>query len=683
MGTTAATLHIALPYGGSRDPSAPLAKAYARLGWGTPKPGETAARSVRLVRNETPFVSIYDSACEQLDDGTLKQLAALLSKALNTAAIVATVNDSDVFEFLLYSRGKQIDAVTDGPDGVDASLKSLRGKRQATKWLEAFGLAWLRKAGGEPAVTSAAAMDAFVARAKAIDQMNTPFSEQRLEAWCELAGLQAHAATATSAERESEVVARLDLASRPATPKKTVTVQAPAGRTLSYLFSADDHPYHGYFPAAYPMPPGATQGFSWAVVCRDGGIGRLTLRVDIDGSGPFEVCDLTAHAHSFYNGQITSERPLTAAEHGFSDGVSERRSFSLDAAEFNLPAPAAGSRTAAILLLKARVRSAAAGEFTLRPTLIADSAELTLPPLRIAAMVPSWIPLVAEGAKPDVLRLVRVLRLNRPAVHSAVAILRGDDAAALQSARHLIEQALSLVGGAESRVALDTHKHLSQSFRVPKSHAELPLQGLTTAPLWSKLFDAGHGYHTVRIGLAPPGAPWAYAGFSMQTSLRKSVRGEALAPDAATTSVAVWAIAEAEAREALGLDWNAIVQTFSEFMRDAAALQGWVADCAWIPEFDTYEDFRQTPYESLSPVDWFRSGHQGLLTTQTWLRRRLRFISPRIWLGEALASRVDHAALADVAEVAPVRKGCEVVLKRGLEMQALELALLPILPNSL
>ena len=141
MGTTAASLHIALPSGAGPDQSGPLLKAYARLGWSPPKRGEAATRTARLARNEAPFVSIYDSACEQLDDGALKQLAALLSKALNAAAIVATVYDSDVFEFLLYHRGKQVDAVTDSPDGLDASVKSVRGKRQAMKWLEVFGLA--------------------------------------------------------------------------------------------------------------------------------------------------------------------------------------------------------------------------------------------------------------------------------------------------------------------------------------------------------------------------------------------------------------------------------------------------------------------------------------------------------------------------------------------------------------
>ena len=176
MGTTSATLHLALPKGTDPDQSRQLVKAYARLGWALPKRGETAVRSVVLAHGQAPFVSIHDSACEAVDDGTLKQLAVALSKALNTAAIVATVNDSDVFEFLLYHRGKQVDAVTDSPDGLDASVKSARGKRQATTWLKTFGRAWMLTLG--PSMVDA--VRAFVARAKAIDQMETPFSEQRL-----------------------------------------------------------------------------------------------------------------------------------------------------------------------------------------------------------------------------------------------------------------------------------------------------------------------------------------------------------------------------------------------------------------------------------------------------------------------------------------------------------------------
>ena len=343
MGTTAATLHIALPYGAGPDQSGPLLQAYARLGWAPPKKGQAATRSVRLALNAAPFVSIHDSACEALDDGTLKQLAALLSKALKTTAIVATVYDSDVFEFLLYFRGQQVDAVTDSPDALDAGAKSVRGKRQATKWLEALGRDWMRTLGGGPGATSIVALEAFVARAKAIERMTTPFSEQRLEAWCELAGLPAQTATATAAEREGDgaVVARLDLASRPTAAKTGAEKTAPAGRTLTYEFSSDNHPYHGYFPAAWPMPPTATQGFSWAVVCRDGGIERFALRVDIDRAGAFVLCDLSVQALPFYNGQITSERVLAAAEKSFSGAeAAEAPSFVLDAPEFHLAAPA-------------------------------------------------------------------------------------------------------------------------------------------------------------------------------------------------------------------------------------------------------------------------------------------------------------------------------------------------------
>jgi hypothetical protein len=684
MGTTAASLHIALPYGAGPDQSGPLLKAYAQLGWATPKKGQAATRSARLARNAAPFVSIHDSDCETLDDGTLKQLAALLSKALKTTAIVATVHDSDVFEFLLYSRGQQIDAVTDAPDGLDASAKTLRGKRQATKWLEALGRDWMRTLGS----TSIVAAEAFVKRAKAIERMETPFSEQRLEAWCELAGLPARAATATGAERESDgaVVARLDLASRPTAAKTAAEKTAPAGRSLSYEFSPDDHPYHGYFPAAWPMPPTATQRFSWAVVCRDGGIERFALRVDIDRAGAFALCDLSVQALPFYNGQITSERVLAAAEKSFSGAeAAEASSFVLDAPEFNLPAPAAGSRTQAILLLKARVQGAWNGEFTLKPTVVADGVELALPPLRVAVTLPTWRPLIAEGGKPDLLRLVRVLRLNRPAVHSAVAVLPGDDAGTLDRARRLIERALPPPGGANTRVALDTHKHLSPSFRVPKSQTILPLDGLTAAPAWPKLFDPDNDFQTVRIGLTPAGAPWTYAGFSLQTSLRARPLRDAFdaGVDAPTTSVAVWAIADPKALDAVALDWTSIARTFRDFMREAAALQGWLADCAWIPEFDTYEDFHQTPYEDVSPVDWFQSGRQGSFTRQLWSRRRLRFVSPRIWLGDDLASAVDRAALAEAADVAPVRDGYEVALKAGVDLRALEQALWPILPTGL
>ena len=248
----------------------------------------------------------------------------------------------------------------------------------------------------------------------------------------------------------------------------------------------------------------------------------------IDRAGAFALCELSVRALSFYNGQVTSDRVLAAAEASFSGAEAvEAPSLVLEASDFNLPAPAAGSRSQAILLLKAKIQAAGEGEFTLTPTIVADGAELALPPLRVAAFLPAWRPLIAEGGKPDVLRLIRVLRLNRPAVHSAVAILPGDGADTLDQARRLIERLAPPPDGGRTRVALDTHKHLSPSFRVPKSHAEFSLDGLTAAPAWPKLFDPGNDYQTVRIGLAPVGAPWPYAGFSVQTSLRSGSIREA------------------------------------------------------------------------------------------------------------------------------------------------------------
>jgi hypothetical protein len=220
---------------------------------------------------------------------------------------------------------------------------------------------------------------------------------------------------------------------------------------------------------------------------------------------------------------------------------------------------------------------------------------------------------------------------------------------------------------------------------VPKSHAELPLDGLTAAAAWAKLFDPSNTYQTVRIGLIPAGAPWPYAGFSAQTSLRAGRLDEALRPgqDGPATSVAVWAIADPAALDAVGWNWTSIAQMFRDFMRDAGASQGWLAESAWIPEFDTYEDFHQTPYENISPVDWFRSGRQGSLTGQIWSRRRLRFVAPRLWLGDDLAAAVDWAALAEAAEVTPVRAGYEVALRPGVDLRALEQVLWPILPAGL
>jgi hypothetical protein len=73
-----------------------------------------------------------------IDTGELKQLAALVTKKLGTVALLASVYDSDSFEFVMFHNGKQVDAAASDPENHAGGLKMLKGKRRAQAWHSMF-----------------------------------------------------------------------------------------------------------------------------------------------------------------------------------------------------------------------------------------------------------------------------------------------------------------------------------------------------------------------------------------------------------------------------------------------------------------------------------------------------------------------------------------------------------------
>jgi hypothetical protein len=666
MGTTAARLHLALPPGIEPDVAGAVAKAYAKLGWAKPKRGEAAGRRVVLARSGD-FVTVHDSACDALDDGTLQQLGALLTKALGTGALLASVEDSDRFELQVFARGKQVDAVTDGE--LDPALKTVRGKRQATAWCDAFRAMLMRRiqAGDrDPAA-------AVLAGAKQAEALESAFAEDRLLAWCALAGLAPAHALATAEEAADRVLATLDLAPRAV----AAPAAAPAGRVLRVLVSPDDTPYHGFHPAPWPVASGGQEAFAWTVTVAGGGLRGLRLGLDIARGGGFRLRGASIRAFAFHSGQITSMTPLALWEHDSSEAEAEAPALTLDAPDFALRDPAPGSRAQALLHIRLLLDRPAAGEATITPRLLVEgeAAPLDLPPLRLAVQAPSWMPLIADPAAPD---MDAVLRLNAPSLHTAVAILP-DGEAARAAIRAMMEAVLARCAQGLG-VEIATEKHMTPSFTVPKGRDALPLGDLVASKRWSTLFDAAANFALVRIGLTPPGAPWPVAGLLLQSSLRDAP-GVVGAPEE-MLHVALWCAATPPAEATLDCAWDALLQPFLDWVRQAAPWQGWVADCAWHPLFDRYEDYEHTPYEKAGTTQQSRMALHDAANGAAWRRERLLFVAPRLWLGADLAARVDLAALGAVAKVTPAAGATEVALLQGTGLADLEQALRPVLPLS-
>jgi hypothetical protein len=293
-----------------------------------------------------------------------------------------------------------------------------------------------------------------------------------------------------------------------------------------------------------------------------------------------------------------------------------------------------------------------------------------------------WAPVIADPLDELPGRRDAVLRLNAPSVHNCVAILpdTGNDVRA--SLRQALEICLAPVTRTALVARVHIGKHTVSGMADAKSTHIVPMRGLLQDPLWQRLFDASNAFQTVRIGIGLADSPWPLAGVVMQSTLRDE-HSEALAQSQSggpTLAAAGWAIAEDSALALLRLDIATVRGGFAAWVRQAAPLQAWTADCAWVPEFDQYGSYTLTPYEAAADVDWYGRGLAGTLTDRAWLRRRLRFVAPRMWLGWEMAELVDATTLTGFATVMEIEDGLEITLRNPRDLARLEKALLPLLP---
>jgi len=611
MGTMATSLHILSAVAGveSRLP-AEIEKAYRRLGYARPRKagGEAAKRVILAPDASGDWLSIYDSENDRIDTGELKRLAVDLTKKLGTVALLTSVNDSDSFEFIMFHMGKQVDAAVTDPEGHTGGLKMLKGKRRAQAWHTMFiGRDFPRAAlAGRPTRL----LEGWEERLKSPPHSTTPFEEDELSAWCVLSGLSPQNATTVS----EELVARQDqsgiatLIFERAAPKPAKAMAAPTGTSLAYYRSDDDCPYHRFYPAPWPRSPGVSDNEQWAVVCSGGGIAGLRLRMRVEGPAPVYLERIFIRAWPFYNGQVTSATSL--AEHEWlapDPGAPCPPETTIEMPGFVAPAADPQSRRLILLILIVQATLPAEGEATLIPVLETAAGVQpapALPPLRLRALALGWVPLVSRTDAPDATRRAAILRLNTPAVWSGVAVLPSDGGPARQRARALAEDWLARLSPEAGTVAMvHTEKHMSASFNISKSTRTLPMAELTRDKLWPRLFDAETDYQTVTIGLARPDAPHPHAGVIIQASLH----GFRALLGAATLFCALWQIEHEEVRRRIGGPAESAADAFEEWLGTVEPQQAWVTRAAWIPEFNTYDDFMQTAYESAVSREWHRA----------------------------------------------------------------------------
>ena len=656
MGTTAASLHVLIAPGPQENAAAAVRRAYAQLGFVDAGEGAPGARRV-VLEGGVPgsFLSVYDSENDKLDAGDLRELAVILSRELRTVALVTSVYDSDAFMFLLYSEGKQVDGELGGTLWGRDGMRTLAPAARPAKWRSIFAVR-----------DGTAVSTAEWRRRLAIETKDETFAESLLGRWCAAAGLDPGRAAANLEDFEGEEATRTTLSFKGG-PRPRASPRSDR-QTIGFHRS-DDCAYLSFFPAAWPAHPDRVRRPTWFVATAGPGFRGLRLRLDFDERTDAVLESAAVLAQPFFNGQITSFR--AAAHHswaGLEAQVAGGR-VTKEAPDFALPPTEPETRKQFLLLVQLSLRLAGGREATVVPTVesMDDAfAPTELPPLRLRAVEPSWIPI--RGASSGDL----ALRFAEPAVASHAAIFPRAAEAERARVQALFETwlgSLSLPAGMVASVR--TEKHMTAKGNASKNTWDAPAANLLADKRWRQLFTASRDYRSVAVDLTPTHAFYPIAGAMMNGSHRDQT-GESL-------SCAVWSLNEPEIYRECGTSPETQEALFAAWLMESAVVQAWIVEAAWFPEFGP----TPTLYESAVPrITYNALQLANLVESPSWSARRLRFVGRRLWLDEPLAAALDLAAVERSAHVRRHGTLLEITARDGVALGELERVLAPILPSN-
>jgi hypothetical protein len=133
---------------------------------------------------------------------------------------------------------------------------------------------------------------------------------------------------------------------------------------------------------------------------------------------PVQLERVHVRALPFYNGQVTSLTSIAEHEWTAPDpGAACPAELAIEIPGFVVPAADPQSRRLVILILIVQATLPQEGEATLTPsveTAAGVQPSPALPPLRLRALRPTWVPLVSRSDTPKPARHEQVLRLNTP-----------------------------------------------------------------------------------------------------------------------------------------------------------------------------------------------------------------------------------------------------------------------------
>jgi hypothetical protein len=395
MGSTCASVHF-LWRGGSAIAVKAIGRAYAKLGYQRVKerPAESDKHLIVLERAGERFVSVYDSTNADLDSGELKDAALEASRLLKTGAVFTSLYDSDNYEFILFSNGRQVDLLMTDAESYSGPLKQLGAKARAAQWSRIFAhpltQGTIEQAAGP----------------------HTPFANDTLAELCGLIGLagdrpQIHY---QDFKDEPESIAANLYFTKTATPRATPT----DGRiALKNYFDRDNSRKLLVYPASWPMPVEREEILTWLMLSEGAGFTGGTATVEVTGPDGLTIRRGFINGAKFHNGQIAGGYELAKnATREEAEAYLESKHFNPTptgvvppgsrayAAEYPslwVPPTTHGQTTQILVILQLYVSAIAAGEWTVSVTLrpgAQPGEPHALPPARVAAVRQSWLPVV-------------------------------------------------------------------------------------------------------------------------------------------------------------------------------------------------------------------------------------------------------------------------------------------------
>lgn len=573
MGSTCASFHV-LWRGSSADAAKAIVRAYAKLGYvRTEKPPAEGGRQVLLLaRPGERFVSVYDSGNASLDSGELKDAALAASKLLKTGAVATSLYDSDRYEFVVFSNGKQADAAMTGVESYDGPLKRLTSTARARQWSAIFG---------QPLTADA------VTRAASV---KTAFADHTLAALSEAAGLPPDRPLQhfrdVAAVQGPEVVPLYFM--RAAVP---VAQGEPGQIALRDIFDRHNSRKLLVYPASWPMPPGEEQILTWLALNEGAGFGGGAVEFEITGPAGLTAVKAGIAGFKFHNGQIVGnvELPPGAAP-GAQTAVPDipiagEQRLRGEFPGLAVPAMTPSRTTQILLVLQLHVLAAVEGSWEIRAALepgAGGQVRHALPPVCIAAVAQDWVPVVSglnpkavydearrpEPDLPDAMldrlaaqrqqyrrpplppeaaraefdagrqqsserhyqtwrseiqhrrqRMLSARELQHPAIASNVAILEGGGQALLNVCRGYMESWLRPLAGKGGELRLRAERQMTESFHVGKVKKDMPLASALSGKAWAKCFDESQDYQAVVAEIVPDGALFPIAGTAVYASL--------------------------------------------------------------------------------------------------------------------------------------------------------------------